>query len=185
MTKDNQAIVTPLALIGSFNGMFSTVAQKIVTVRGIYRHGRSREFTSNELGAHWFDELSDEASTQKITLIVPSRLRFKLEPERCIVMRGYVHPKIKSGGTVEVQFVVTEMLEQKTRELDPMELARFEVLRNRINIPYQNVDALLGQAFFRGQQPKVIAIYGEAAVVSADVQKALRNIGNSIDLQEH
>jgi exodeoxyribonuclease VII large subunit len=187
MTQTNQQyveILTPLGLLGSFVGMFSAVSREVITIRGVYKCEGSREYTSSEFGGHWFDGLADEHAPQKIALIVPSRLRLKLEPERCVTLRGYVHPKVVKSGIVEVRVVVTQVTEQKKREINPLEMARFEVLRNRTNIPFLDVDALLRQALSRGQKPKLVMICGEAAVVMADVQKALRTASQSLEMIE-
>ena len=178
-TIKTEPIYTPKSVKKVFLNELSPVASKLKTklifVKGKYNmnpngrpyYGRDRLY---------YDELLDEDSSTKLTVIVPERIRKIVPLDKLCVLRGVLFQKEKTEGvTVDLQLMVDDVRKVEKEKISEKEKneneKRYEILRvkqdkERVNIE----DILMGILRERGK-PRIAVITGVNAITDKDVRE--------------
>ena len=170
----NEGIVTtpytPGAIISAYNyALQMPMELKTVSIRGVYKQNPKNQVYNGMV----YDDLSEEHTEEKITILVPVSLRNNLKDNMVCTVKGYLGRRVQKYGTISIRCTVTEIVNQEKKEVDPVIAARQRVLEAYHERTFPNPEYLLRDIIASGTSPKIAAIVGQGAITDKDVQTAL------------
>jgi hypothetical protein len=171
---------TPAAVLSLFQQSLPPSKRTPFVVSGILRHHARKEYHG------WFyDQLEEPAGGARLTVRLPSAIRARCANGEAVQFRGYLEPQLKGEtGTLQLTFVVGELLAQSVPALDPREARRLEVLRARLERPVRSPDSALRARLARGERPVIALVIGAVSVVGEDLHRALGAAAASYSIVE-
>ena len=95
-------------------------------------------------GGYFYDSLRDESSDASITLLIPSLIRNKLNPNKTITFNGFITRRVvNNGGRIELQVTIADLIEQTHSKYSDDELKAIEVLQKKAATGYRDVQSFI------------------------------------------
>jgi len=116
-SEQTYQIFSPSSILGLFNNALKLTA----TVNLIYLKGRYSFGAGKAYGNYYYDHLFSEADNVSIGLRISALLRMKIQNNELYTLRGYIEKSIKSSS-IELRFVVDEIIQQEERSISEEEL---------------------------------------------------------------
>ncbi len=164
-----QNVYSPTTILGVFaNALKSPVDGRMILAKGEYQAAQN----SKEYGGYYYDDIKSPNDSKYIKARIPSLIRSKLENHNIYVFKGYIEKKI-SFSTIELVFVVDEIMQKETNPFSEDDIKRFEVLQKKATKGYKDVEALIKDRIYNNMPIQIINIYGSTGIVNKDFEAGL------------
>lgn len=172
---------SPSAIISTFNAALQNLNErKILPIKGVYQFVEGSNY-----GGYFYDKLKDEATDKSIKLLVPALLRKELKNNTTIEIRGYIARKLDNYGRIELQIVITELIEQRGNKFTEEDYKKIEVLNKKSEIGIKDVDSIIKRKIFNSEKITVRVILGKAAIIDTDIIKQMAEWIALYDINYH
>lgn len=172
----------PLQLMSMVSEQISKTSNllgNVINLRGVYLPNNKGTLYKG----YCYDLLRDENNNATITIIVPAILRNKLKQDKVVVLAGMLVKKLDGAkGQIEVQFRVDSIVEEvKDAKIDPDDLKRLALVKEKGMLGKKAVTALLKGKIMKGERPKVCLVYAAASFTDMDFEKGVKSAATEID----
>ncbi|WP_312285922.1 exodeoxyribonuclease VII large subunit [Chryseobacterium gleum] len=157
---------------GSVLGLFSNALKLNATVNLIYLKGRYSFGGGKAYGNYYYDNLFSESDTISIGVRVSALLRSKIENNEIYTLRGYIEKNIKNSS-VELRFVVDEIIQQEERAISEEELQRYELIQKKLGKGSKDLETVIREKILKDEPIRIANIYGNNAIVQRDFAEGL------------
>lgn len=157
---------------GSVLGLFSNALKLNATVNLIYLKGRYSFGGGKSYGNYYYDNLFSESDTISIGVRVSALLRSKIENNEIYTLRGYIEKSIKNSS-VELRFVVDEIIQQEERAISEEELQRYELIQKKLGKGSKDLETVIRDKILKDEPVRIANIYGNNAIVQRDFAEGL------------
>ncbi|WP_336703210.1 coiled-coil domain-containing protein [Chryseobacterium indologenes] len=157
---------------GSVLGLFSNALKLNATVNLIYLKGRYSFGGGKSYGNYYYDHLFSESDTISIGVRISALLRSKIENNDIYTLRGYIEKSIKNSS-VELRFVVDEIIQQEERAISEEELQRYELIQKKLEKGSKDLESIIRNKLLKDEPVRIANIYGNNAVVQKDFAEGL------------
>ncbi|WP_165851720.1 exodeoxyribonuclease VII large subunit [Chryseobacterium pennipullorum] len=157
---------------GSVLGLFSNALKLNATVNLIYLKGRYAFGGGKAYGSYYYDNLFSESDNISIGIRISALLRSKIENNDVYTLRGYIEKSIKNSS-VELRFVVDEIIQQEERAISEEELLRYELIQKKLEKGSKDLETMIRDKILKDEQIRVANIYGNNAIVQRDFAEGL------------
>jgi len=170
MTKQTDiTFYSPSAIIVTFNAALQNLTEReLLPIKGIYQFVEGINY-----GGFFYDKLKDEATDKSIKLLVPALLRKDLKNNTTIEIYGYISRKLDNYGRIELQIVITELIEQRANKFSDEDFKKIVLLNRKTEIGFKDLDSLIKKKIFDQQSISVHIIMGKNAIIDNDIKKQL------------
>ena len=165
-------VYTPSALVNLFaNSMQFDAAKDMKRVKGKYVQGKDFLY-----GDKYYDTLKDEASDSSMTLLVTGQIRSILENNQVIEVIGYLQKRVvNAGARIELQLVVTSIVDQDRPSFNESEVKAFEVLQKKRDAGYLDVDGFIKKQILGDQKISIKILVGKTGIIHSDIKEQLKD----------
>ncbi|MGH1517065.1 exodeoxyribonuclease VII large subunit [Chryseobacterium sp. JK1] len=157
---------------GSVLGLFSNALKANATVNLIYLKGRYAFGGGKAYGNYYYDNLFSESDAVSIGVRVSTLLRSKIENNEIYTLRGYIEKNIKNSS-IELRFVVDEIIQQEERAISEEELQKYELIQKKLEQGSKDLETIIRHKILKDEQIRIANIYGNNAIVQKDFGEGL------------
>jgi len=173
-------VYSPTSVIG----IFSNALKLNATVNLIYLKGRYAYGGGKSYGNYYYDHLFSEADNISIGVRVSSLLRSKIANNEIYTLRGYIEKSIKNSS-IELRFVVDEIIQQEERSISEEELERYGLIQKKLETGSKDLETLIRNKILKDEKVRVANIYGNNAIVQKDFSEGLDVSQMYFDVSDH
>lgn len=167
--EEFQNIYSPSTILGVFANAIKTNADgKIILARGEYQEADN----SKQYSGYYYENIKSQNDNKFIKAKIPALLRSKLENNNIYIFKGYIEKKI-SHSTIELLFVVDEILQKEDRQINDEDVKRFEIIQQRIEKGFKDFESLVKEHIYNKKTIRIANIYGSTAIVDKDFNAGL------------
>ena len=169
--ETNTAITyySPSAIISSFNAALQNIKERsILPIKGVYQFVEGSKYAG-----YYYDKLKDEATDKSIKLLVPELLRKDLLNNTTIEIKGFIARKLDNYGRIELQIVITELVEQRANKFSEEDIKKVEILNQKVDIGIKDLDSLIKKRIFDQKPINVHILMGKNAIIDGDIIKQM------------
>lgn len=167
-SEQTYQIFSPSSILGLFNNALKLTA----TVNLIYLKGRYSFGAGKAYGNYYYDHLFSEADNVSIGLRISALLRMKIQNNELYTLRGYIEKSIKSSS-IELRFVVDEIIQQEERTISEEELQRYDLIQKKLAKGSIDLETIIRNKLLKHEIIKVANVYGNNAIVQRDFAEGL------------
>lgn len=179
--KEFQNIYSPSTILGVYSNLIRTqVDGKVILARGIYQYSQNQK----EYGGYFYDSISSPNDNKSVRTKTPKLLRTKLEDNTTYIFKGYIEKKI-SFSSIELIFVIDEILEREETQISEEEILRYKLLQNKIAKGFKDLEATVKEHVYNNTTLKIANIYGSTAIVHKDFEKGIGNAVVNFQISTH
>lgn len=178
--ETNYPIYSPASVLG----LFSNALKISATVNLVYLKGRYSFGLGKAYGNYYYDLLFSESDNTSIGVRISSLLRSKIQNNEVYTLRGYIEKSIKNSS-IELRFVVDEIIQQEERAISEDELQRYELIQEKLEKGSRDLETMIRSKILTGEPIKVANIYGHNAIVQRDFAEGLDVSQNYFHLSEY
>ena len=157
---------------GSVLGLFSNALKINATVNLIYLKGRYAYGGGKAYGNYYYDNLFSESDNMSIGVRISALLRTKIINNEVYTLRGYIEKSIKNSS-VELRFVVDEIIQQEEKMISEEELQRYELIQNKLEKGSTDLETVIRNKILKEEPIRIANIYGNNAIVQRDFAEGL------------
>lgn len=157
---------------GSVLGLFSNALKINATVNLIYLKGRYAYGGGKAYGNYYYDNLFSESDNISIGVRISALLRTKIVNNEVYTLRGYIEKSIKNSS-VELRFVVDEIIQQEEKMISEEELQRYELIQNKLEKGSTDLETVIRNKILKEEPIRMANIYGNNAIVQRDFAEGL------------
>lgn len=166
--ENNIHIYSPQSIIGIFNNALKLpVTTTLVYIKGKFIFGQGKSYAG-----YYYDLLYAEASPSSIGIKISTLLRSKMINNESYILRGFIEKRIKNSS-IELIFVVDEIIKKEEKSISEEDLQKFEILQNKLNTEAKSLETLIREKIGRNEIVRVANIYGHNAIVQRDFYEGL------------
>jgi len=169
--EDNE-VSYPVYSPASVIGIFSNALKLNATVNLIYLKGRYAFGGGKSYGNYYYDLLFSEGDHTSIGIRISSLLRSKITNNEIYTLRGFIEKSIKNSS-IELRFVVDEIVQQEERSISEEELHKYELIQKKLEVGSKDLETLIRDKMLKDEKIKVANIYGNNAIVQKDFSEGL------------
>jgi len=169
--EDNE-VSYPVYSPASVIGIFSNALKLNATVNLIYLKGRYAFGAGKSYGNYYYDLLFSEGDHTSIGIRISSLLRSKITNNEIYTLRGFIEKSIKNSS-IELRFVVDEIVQQEERSISEEELQKYELIQKKLELGSKDLETLIRDQMLKDEKVKVANIYGNNAIVQKDFSEGL------------
>lgn len=180
LVQDFQNVYSPSTLLGVFaNAIKSPADGRLLLARGEYQAAQ----ISKEYGGYYYDDIKSPNDNKFIKARIPAFLRSKLENQSIYIFKGYIEKRI-GNSTIELIFVVDDILQKEEKQISEEDVKRFEVIQRKIAKGYKDFEAITKEHLYNNKLIRIANIYGTTAIVDNDFEKGLAEAKIRFDIKE-
>ncbi len=171
---------SPTSLLNTFNNSLSQdTAKRIFQMKGVYIAGKGTNYNN-----FYYDTLKDENSDTCMSLILPGIIRSKLRNQELIEFTAFLTKKIQfSSGKIDLQVNLVELQSQNKSTHTEEEIKTFEILQNKAQIGYKDVDSFIKKRIIDNQAVTIKIIIGKNAIIDSDIKHQLQEAVSFYDIE--
>lgn len=169
--EDNE-VSYPVYSPASVIGIFSNALKLNATVNLIYLKGRYAFGGGKSYGNYYYDLLFSEGDHTSIGIRISSLLRSKITNNEIYTLRGFIEKSIKNSS-IELRFVVDEIIQQEERSISEEELQKYGLIQKKLEVGSKDLETLIRDKMLKDEKIKVANIYGNNAIVQKDFSEGL------------
>lgn len=169
--EDNE-VTYPVYSPASVIGIFSNALKLNATVNLIYLKGRYAYGGGKSYGNYYYDLLFSEGDHTSIGIRISSLLRSKITNNEIYTLRGFIEKSIKNSS-IELRFVVDEIVHQEERSISEEELQKYGLIQKKLEVGSKNLETLIRDKMLTDEKVKVANIFGNNAIVQKDFSEGL------------
>lgn len=181
--EDNE-VTYPVYSPASVIGIFSNALKLNATVNLIYLKGRYAYGGGKSYGNYYYDLLFSEGDNTSIGIRISSLLRSKITNNEVYTLRGFIEKSIKNSS-IELRFVVDEIVQQEERSISEEELQKYELIQKKLKVGSKDLETLIRDKMLKDEKVKVANIYGNNAIVQKDFSEGLDVSSQYFDVDNH
>lgn len=181
---ENNEVSYPVYSPTSVIGIFSNALKLNATVNLIYLKGRYSFGGGKAYGNYFYDLLFSEGDNVSIGIRISSLLRSKVINNEIYTLRGFVEKSIKNSS-IELRFVVDEIIQQEERSISEEELQRYELIQKKLEIGSKDLETLIRDKMLKDEKIRMANIYGNNAIVQKDFSEGLDVSGQYFEIDDH
>ncbi|GEN78179.1 exodeoxyribonuclease VII large subunit [Chryseobacterium hagamense] len=167
-----QEVTYPVYSPASVIGIFSNALKISATVNLIYLKGRYSFGGGKAYGNYYYDHLFSESDHASIGIRISSLLRSKIANNEIYTLRGFIEKSIKNSS-IELRFVVDEIIQQEEKSISEEELHRYELVQQKLEKGTKDLEAFIREKMLKDEKIRVANIYGNNAIVQKDFAEGL------------
>lgn len=167
-----QEVIYPVYSPASVIGIFSNALKLNATVNLICLKGRYSYGAGKAYGNYYYDLLFSEGDHVSIGIRISSLLRSKITNNEIYTLRGFIEKSIKNSS-IELRFVVDEIIQQEEKSISEEELQRYELIQKKLGTGSKDLEALIRDKLLTGKKVRIANIYGNNAIVQKDFTEGL------------
>ncbi|MDR6372141.1 exonuclease VII large subunit [Chryseobacterium bernardetii] len=156
----------------SILGLFSNALKINATVNLIYLKGRYAYGGGKSYGNYYYDNLFSESDNISIGVRISALLRTKIVNSEVYTLRGYIEKSIKNSS-VELRFVVDEIIQQEEKAISEEELQRYELIQAKLEKGSTDPETVIRNKILKEEPIRIANIYGNNAIVQRDFAEGL------------
>lgn len=179
-----QEITYPVYSPASVIGIFSNALKLNATVNIIYLKGRYSFGGGKAYGNYFYDLLFSESDHVSIGVRISSLLRSKMINNEIYTLKGFIEKSIKNSS-IELRFVVDEIIQQEEKSISEEELQRYELIQKKLEIGSKDLETLIREKMLKNEKVKIANIYGNNAIVQKDFYEGLDVSGQYFEIDDH
>lgn len=179
-----QEITYPVYSPASVIGIFSNALKLNATVNIIYLKGRYSFGGGKAYGNYFYDLLFSESDHVSIGIRISSLLRSKMINNEIYTLKGFIEKSIKNSS-IELRFVVDEIIQQEEKSISEEELQRYELIQKKLEIGSKDLETLIREKMLKNEKVKIANIYGNNAIVQKDFYEGLDVSGQYFEIDDH
>lgn len=103
---------------------------------------------------------------------ISSLLRNKIINNEIYTLRGFIEKSIKNSS-IELRFVVDEIIQQEEKSISEEELHKYELIQKKLEIGSKDLEALVRDKLLLNAKVTIANIYGNNAIVQKDFVQGL------------
>lgn len=169
IVQEFQNVYSPSTILGVYaNALKSPVDGRIILAKGEYQATQN----SKEYSGYYYDDIKSPNENKYIKARIPSMIRSKLENHNIYVFKGYIEKRI-SFSTIELVFVVDEIMQKEKNPMSEDDVKRFDILQKKANKGYKDFEALVKDRIYNNTPIQIINIYGTTGIVNKDFEAGL------------
>jgi len=169
---EDNAVSYPVYSPASVIGIFSNALKLNATVNLIYLKGRYAYGGGKSYGNYYYDLLFSEGDHTSIGIRISSLLRSKITNNEIYTLRGFIEKSIKNSS-IELRFVVDEIVHQEERSISEEELQKYGLIQKKLELGSKDLETLIRDQMLKDEKIKVANIYGNNAIVQRDFSEGL------------
>lgn len=181
--EDNE-VIYPVYSPGSVIGIFSNALKLNATVNLIYLKGRYSFGGGKAYGNYYYDQLFSEGDNTSIGIRISSLLRSKISNNDIYTLRGFIEKNIKNSS-IELRFVVDEIIQQEEKSISDEELQRYELIQRKLEGGSKDLETLIRDKILKDEKIRIANIYGNNAIVQKDFSEGLDVSQKYFDISDH
>lgn len=174
---------TPSSLINVFsNNLNVHAAIDTFEIEGVYINQNLKEYDG-----YYYDKIKEIHSDQKITLVIPKKIKEVLISNFIYLFSGYLTKKITVEGYIQLNFKVTQLLshEGKSNNDSFNETKAIAIKNNKTLKEYKNFRLFVEEKLLNAQKPRFALIIGDNAIIKDDIFNALGEYKKCYIIEEH
>lgn len=179
-----QEITYPVYSPASVIGIFSNALKLNATVNIIYLKGRYSFGGGKAYGNYFYDLLFSEGDNVSIGVRISSLLRSKMTNNEIYTLRGFIEKSIKNSS-IELRFVVDEIIQQEEKSISEEELQRYELIQKKLETGSKDLETLIREKMLKDEKVKIANIYGNNAIVQKDFSEGLDVSVQYFEIDDH
>lgn len=179
-----QEITYPVYSPASVIGIFSNALKLNATVNIIYLKGRYSFGGGKAYGNYFYDLLFSEGDHVSIGVRISSLLRSKMTNNEIYTLRGFIEKSIKNSS-IELRFVVDEIIQQEEKSISEDELQRYELIQKKLETGSKDLETLIREKMLKDEKVKIANIYGNNAIVQKDFSEGLDVSVQYYEIDDH
>lgn len=181
---ENNEVGYPVYSPASVIGIFSNALKLNATVNIIYLKGRYSFGGGKSYGNYYYDLLFSEGDHTSIGVRISSLLRSKIINNEIYTLRGYIEKSIKNSS-IELRFVVDEIIQQEEKSISEEELERYELIQRKLEIGSKDLETLIRDKMLKDEKVRIANIYGNNAIVQMDFLEGLDVSSQYFEITDH
>lgn len=181
---ESNEVSYPVYSPGSVIGIFSNALKLNATVNLIYLKGRYSFGGGKAYGNYFYDLLFSEGDNISIGIRISSLLRSKITNNEIYTLRGYIEKNVKNSS-IELRFVVDEIIQQEERSISEEELQRYELIQKKLETGSKDLETLIRDKMLKDEKIRIANIYGNNAIVQKDFSEGLDVSGQYFEIDDH
>lgn len=181
LIQEFQNVYSPSTILGIFASALRTPADgRVILAKGEYQ----ASLNSKEYSGYYYDEIKSPNDNKFLKVKIPSLLRSKLENKFIYIFKGYIEKNIKSSS-IDLVFVVDEVLQKEENPISEEDVKRFEVMQKKVASGYKNLEAIVKDRIYKNKPIRIANIYGNTAIVNRDFDTGLGEAKLKYDIKEY
>jgi len=169
---EEQEITYPVYSPAAIIGIFSNALKLNATVNLIYLKGRYSYGAGKSYGNYYYDLFFSESDHTSIGLRISSLLRSKMINNEIYTLRGFIEKSIKNSS-IELRFVVDEIIQQEEKSISEEELHKYELVKKKLEKGAKDLEAFIRDKMLKDEKVRIANIYGNNAIVQNDFTEGL------------
>jgi exodeoxyribonuclease VII large subunit len=153
-------------------GLFSNALKLNATINLIYLKGRYSFGGGKAYGNSYYDVLFSESDNISIGVRISALLRTKIENNEVYTLKGFIEKSIKNSS-IELRFVVDEIIQQEERAISEEELQRYELIQKKLEKGSTDLETVIRDKILKNEPVKIANVYGNNAIVQRDFAEGL------------
>ncbi len=173
-------VYSPASVIGIFsNALKLNATVNVICLKGRYSFGGGKAY-----GNYFYDLLFSEGDHVSIGVRISSLLRSKMINNEIYTLRGYIEKSIKNSS-IELRFVVDEIIQQEEKSISEEELQRYELIQKKLQTGSKDLEILIRDKMLKDEKVKIANIYGNNAIVHKDFSEGLDVSVQYFEIDDH
>lgn len=165
-------------------GLFSNSLKLNATINLIYIKGRYSFGGGKSYGSYYYDILFSESDNSSIGVRISSLLRTKIENNKVYTFKGFIEKSIKNSS-IELRFVVDEIIKQEERAISEEDLRRYELIQRKLEKGSKDIEAVIRDKILKEERVRIANIFGYNAIVQKDFTEGLDVSQKYFDISEY
>ncbi|MGE8512805.1 MAG: exodeoxyribonuclease VII large subunit [Chryseobacterium culicis] len=153
-------------------GLFSNALKLNATINLIYLKGRYSFGGGKAYGNSYYDVLFSESDNISIGVRISALLRTKIENNEVYTLKGFIEKSIKNSS-IELRFVVDEIIQQEERAISEEELQRYGLIQKKLEKGSTDLETVIRDKILKNEPVKIANVYGNNAIVQRDFAEGL------------
>lgn len=169
--SDNE-ITYPIYSPASVIGLFSNALKLPATVNLIYLKGKYSYGGGKAYGNYYYDYLYSEGDNTSIGVRISSLMRSTIINNEIYTLKGFIEKSIKNSS-IELRFVVDEIIQQEEKAISEEELLRYELIQKKLEKGSKDLETVIRDKILKNEEIRIANIYGHNAIVQKDFKEGL------------
>ncbi len=173
------SVYSPAAVIGLFNNALKLNATvNLIYLKGRYSYGGGKAYVN-----YYYDLLYSESDSTSIGVKMPGLLRSRIVNNEIYTLRGFIEKRIKNSS-IELVFVVDEIISQEEKSVSEEDLKRYELIQQKLEKGSHDLETFIRNKVLKSEKVKIANIYGHQAIVHKDFQEGLDVSSREFEIEE-
>lgn len=180
---ENERTYTPSSLINIFNDTLNVkVINDIFDIKGIYINQNMKEYSG-----YYYERIKDIHCANKVTLVLPTKIKQLLKENYIYIFRGYLKRKITAEGNIQLNFNVIKLMSQEGKSSnETLNEAKAIAIRNNKTLKtFKNFKLFVEDKLLKEQKPQFAMILGNNAIIKDDIFNALGEYIEDFNIVEY